>query len=190
MAKPDWDARYRDRVVEDAAPAEVLADNLHLLPGGGMALDLACGLGANAIRLAEQGLKAFAWDSSPVAIDKLQEWCRDNLLPVTAEVRDVVARPPEPQRFDVIVVARFLERDLAAPLMEALRPGGLLLYQTFTRDRLTERGPGSDDYRLAANELLQLFAPLRVLVYREEDRVGDLDRGFRDEAQLVAQKPA
>ena len=34
-----------------------------------------------------------------------------------------------------------------------------------------------------------MFAPLQVLVYREEGRLGDLTRGFRNEALLVARKP-
>ncbi|MFA9460536.1 class I SAM-dependent methyltransferase [Thiohalorhabdus sp. Cl-TMA] len=189
MSAPDWDARYRDRSVAESAPVAVLSENQHLLPQGGMALDLASGLGANAVLLAQQGLKTFAWDSSPVAVEKLQAWSRENLLPITAEVRDVAAWPPEPERFDVIVVGHFLERPLAGALMDALCPDGLLFYQTFTRTRVSDRGPGTDRFRLADNELLHMFDALRILVYREEGRVGDRARGFRDEAQLVAHKP-
>jgi hypothetical protein len=43
-------------------------------------------------------------------------------------------------------------------------------------------------YRLAPQELLTLFHPLRLLVYREEGNVGDTMRGWRNEALLVAQK--
>lgn len=189
MTVPDWDSRYRNRAAGEGTPAAVLTDNEHLLPAGGMALDLACGLGANAVWLAERGMKTFAWDSSSVAVAKLRHWSRENLLPITAEERDVLAWPPEPERFDVIVVSRFLERELAPALAAALRPGGLLFYQTFTRSRVSDRGPGSDRFRLAENELLALFGSLRILVYREEGRVGDLTRGFRDEAQLVAYRP-
>jgi len=186
---PDWEARYRDRSVAEAQAAGVLADNAHLLPGGGAALDVACGLGGNAVLLAREGLTTFAWDSSSATIDKLAAWGRANRLPLTAEVRDVVAEPPEPGRFDVITVSRFLERELAPALIAAIRPGGVLFYQTFTRTRVSDRGPGNDRFRLADNELLRLFASLRILVYREEGRVGDVSRGWRDEALLVAQRP-
>lgn len=188
-APPDWERRYRERTIADAAPATVLRENAHLLPRQGVALDVACGLGGNAILLAAGGLETFAWDSSPAAIDKLAAWARAHGSSIHAEVRDVVASPPEPERFDAIVVSRFLERELAPALMAALRPGGLLFYQTFTRSHVGDRGPRSEHYRLADNELLALFAPLRILVYRDEGRVGDLARGFRDEAQLVARRP-
>lgn len=185
----DWKARYRDGSVEEAAPAEVLGDNAHLLPERGAALDLACGLGGNAFFLARRGLETFAWDSSPTAIEKLAFGSESSGLRLRAEVRDVVERPPEAGRFDVLVVSRFLERELAPALIEALRPGGILFYQTFTRDRVTDRGPRSERFRLGPNELLALFSPLRVLAYREEGRVGDLGRGWRDETALVAYKP-
>lgn len=185
-----WDRRYSEASVENAEPARVLMDYAHLLPQGGLALDLACGLGGNAVLLAEHGLKTFAWDLSPVAVDKVGQWSRDNLLSITAEVRDAVAAPPEPERFDVVVVSRFLERSLAGPLAHCLRPGGLLFYQTFTRNAVhAERGPGDPAYRLADNELLRLFSSLQVLAYREEGRVGDPEQGLRDEALLVARRP-
>lgn len=186
----DWEDRYQNGSVADAEPAPVLADFAHLLPGSGTALDLACGLGGNAVFLARHGLATWAWDSSPAAIDRLAAFAREAGLPLAAEARDVVARPPEPGRFDVIAVSRFLERELAPALAAALRPGGVLFYQTFTRTRVSDRGPGTDRFRLADNELLGLFGELRVLVYREEGRVGDVSRGLRDEAQLVACKPA
>lgn len=183
-----WDARYRE--AGEPMPARVLSENLHLLPARGCALDLACGLGANALLLARCGLESFAWDSSPVAIEKLRAAAAAAGVAVHAELRDVVAQPPEPQGFDVIVVAHFLDRGLAPALVAALRPGGLLFYQTFTRARGGASGPRNPDYLLRENELLRLFSALQPIVYREEGTLGDLARGFRDQALLVAAKAA
>jgi len=183
-----WNRRYREseRVPE---PARVVTENLHLLPASGRALDLACGLGVNALALAGHGLRTVAWDLSPVAIESLTRRAHDAQLAVTSAVRDVVSSPPEPASYDVIVVAHFLERSIAEALVQALRTGGLLLYQTFVRDKATDAGPGNPVHRLTDNELLTLFVPpLKLRVYREEGTLGDTSKGFRNLAMMVAEK--
>jgi tellurite methyltransferase len=184
-----WDSRYE---VADALPdpALVLRDNLHLLPAQGRALDLACGLGANALLLAGQGLEVVAWDLSQVAVTRVRELAVLMQLRVQAEVRDVCVHPPAPGTFDCIVVAHFLDRELAPAIADALRPGGLLFYQTFSLDRIGGRGPSNPLYLLYQNELLRLFDGLILRFYREEGRLGDLSRGIRNLTQLVAQRPS
>ena len=182
-----WDALWREHE-GPGRPARVLAENIHLLPAAGEALDLACGLGGNALLLARRGLRVQAWDLSQVAVERLQAQARAEGLPLEAEVRDVCARPPSPASFDVIVVAHFLERPLAGALVEALRPGGLLYFETYTREALSPEGPGRPQWRLARGELLELFRPLRPVVYREEGLLGNLDAGWRNKALLVAVK--
>ncbi|MFO1428523.1 MAG: methyltransferase domain-containing protein [Candidatus Competibacteraceae bacterium] len=183
-----WDQRYRDSITEQS-PALVLSAHTHLLPATGTALDLACGLGANALLLARHGLETWAWDISPVAIGRLDGYAAQAGLAIHTEVRDVVLKPSEPARFDVIIVSRFLERSLAPCLQAALRPGGLLFYQTFTKTRTSEAmGPRNPDFLLNDNELLRLFAPLRIRFYREEGLLGNITRGLRNEAMLIAQK--
>jgi 2-polyprenyl-3-methyl-5-hydroxy-6-metoxy-1,4-benzoquinol methylase len=183
-----WDARYRAASTMPR-PARVLEENAHLLPGHGTALDLACGLGANALTLARAGLQVDAWDISSVAIAALTQQAEREGLAIRATVRDVLAEPPPAQAYDVIVVSHFLQRELAPALYAALRPGGLLYYQTFVRDKVDDVGPSNADYLLAENELRDLFAELCLRVYREEGRLGDSRRGLRNEALLVGQKP-
>ncbi len=188
MNKRDkWNARYGESVT-DVQAAQVLLQNQHLLPDSGRALDLACGRGANAIVLANHGLQVDALDISDVAIDALAELAAARGLDVHAQLRDVEKNPPEVARYDVVVVSYFLHRPLFPALIESLRPGGLMFYQTFTQSRVSERGPGSDNYRLADQELLQLLSGMQLLVYREEGLVGDCSQGFRDEAMYVGRK--
>lgn len=185
-----WNGRYRDVVARVPQAAAVLRDNAHLLPQQGRALDLACGLGGNALLLAGAGLSVQAWDFSAVALEALSAVAAKASLPIETEVRDVVQRPPEPGSFDVIVVSHYLQRELAAGLVAALRPGGLLFYQTFTRAKVDDGGPRNPAYRLASNELLRLFDGLELLVYREEGTAGDQRRGFRNEAILIGRRQA
>lgn len=183
-----WDRRHGE-APDLGRVARVLEQNDHLITPGGEALDLACGRGASALHLARLGLRVSAWDLSPVAIRRLSAAAAGEGLRVDGRVRDVLREPPPPGRFDLLLVSYFLERTLVPAIIGALRPGGLLFYQTFTRVAVSDTGPSDPAWRLADNELLQLFRPLKVRVYREEGRLGDLSRGCRDIAMLVAEKP-
>ena len=151
-----WDARYQEAAAP-AEPALVLRDNLHLLPPQGRALEVACGLGGNALALARHGLAVSAWDLSPVAIKRLRGWAAESGLAVDATVRDVLLEPPPAESFDVLVVTHFLDRPLAPALAAALRPNGLLFYQTFSRESVSDCGPSSADFRLAPTSSWSCF---------------------------------
>tara|TARA_Y100001934_G_scaffold66733_1_gene82854 strand:+ start:7378 stop:7938 length:561 start_codon:yes stop_codon:yes gene_type:complete len=177
-----WNRIYADRT-EPGAPATALVRYAHLLPATGDALDVASGLGANARFLADRGLAAQAWDVSDVAITRIRH------PGVTASTRDVEANPPAPDSFDVIVVSRFLDRPLCSHLAAALRPGGLLIYQTFVIDKPEGVGPSNPDFLLREGELLELFSGLTVLAFHDEGQVGDMAAGTRYESILVGRRP-
>lgn len=184
-----WNNTYAATEGQPPPPAAaVLTENLHLLPASGRALDLASGLGGNALLLAERGLDTLALDFSEVAIERLKVIAMAGSLRLEAAVQDVEREPPPENSFDVIVVSRFLERSLMPAITNALKPGGLLFYQTFTREKAFPGGPSNPDYLLGPNELLSLLSDLRLMVYREEGRVGDLATGFRNQAMLIGQK--
>ena len=187
-----WNARYQLREQAEAltniAPAYLLQKYQHLLPSSGKALDLASGLGANALFLAQHNLESHAWDISSVAIEKLNSEANSLNLNIKTEVRDVVAKPPEEKSFDVIVVCHFLERKIMLNIISALRQNGLLFYQTFTKARVQDTGPSNENYRLGKNELLRLCENLDVIVYREEDLIGDTASGFRNQALFIGQR--
>jgi len=86
--------------------------------------------------------------------------------------------------FDVVMVFFYLERTIFSELLRAIRPGGLLLYKTYTsvQGKLPD-GPKNPAHLLEPGELLRLAAGLRVLYYREE-------MAERAPAELVAQKVA
>jgi tellurite methyltransferase len=179
-----WDLRHATAPLP--APAEVLVRYRHWLPGGGLALDLACGLGANALLLAERGLDVHAWDVSAVALGRLGAQARERGLRVSTAQRDVVAAPPQPSSWDVIVCSRFLHRPLCPALLAALRPGGLLYVQTFTRLGERTGGPRNPEYLLEPGELLHLFAGLTPLASHDGSHPDSARAGASGEAWLVA----
>lgn len=189
--KNKWEKHYSSDVIdhnESLLPAEVLLNHQHLLPKSGKALDLACGLGANALCLAENHLTTSAWDISLSALEKLALQAKSRNLKITVENRDISARPPEVDSFDVIVVSRFLVRDLILPIKNAIKSNGLIFYQTFTKEKVNKSGPRNPDYLLDENELLHSFKDWKILLYREEGLTGNTNLGFRNQAMLVAQK--
>lgn len=166
----------------------VVQEYSYLLPKSGLALDLACGLGGNAQFLAGLGLQTHAWDISKNAISSLEASCIKKGLSITTETRDIEQQPPAANSFDVICVSYYLERTLTQNIIDSLRPNGLLFYQTFINEKVSDNGPGNPLFRLRPNELLTLFSPLHVLIYQENGTVGDIRKGLRDTAVLVAQK--
>jgi len=184
-----WNTIYQDAKIGDLASPLVLSENAFLLAGGGTAFDVASGLGGSAIYLAQHGFTVTAWDISDVAMQKLAAYARHHRLAIQTETHDMSLDKPLPNSFDVIVGCHYLDRALMPMLMHALKPGGLIFYQTFLQETTDKsRGPSDMNYRLANNELLALFNGLRIIVYRENGLLGDLTQGLRNEAMIVAQK--
>lgn len=163
-----WDKIYRDRDAEHAPnAAEVLQRYSHYLPDRGFALDLACGRGGNALLLAEAGLHVQAWDISPVAISLLAKVAHAKGLGINASVTDLSCQWPEKQSFDVIVCSYFLERKIFPSLIQALKPGGILFYETYNASPDRVGGPRNPDFLLEQGELLAIFERHHCIFYEE-----------------------
>ena len=186
--KEKWDKNYDSCSSNYPSPAEVLRQNQHLLPTQGTALDLACGRGANAICLAENGLSVSAWDISASALEHLSNQALKKHLKIEFESRDITEHPPEKNSFDVIAVSNFLERELIDDIRNAIKSDGLIFYQTFIIDKVSNVGPSNPDYLLEKNELLNLFNDWNIIYYKEEGSAGRVNEGFRNQAMIIAQK--
>ena len=182
-----WNKVYQS-ATSKAEPAAVLAENLFLLPEKGAALDLASGLGANALLLAKQGLTTQAWDISAIAMRRLQQQADAHALPVKTFTREITPYSFSSSCFDVVVVSRFLDRSICNAIMESLKSDGLLFYQTYTQQKVMEQGPENPRFLLAENELLQIFSSLKLVYYRENAGLGMIKKGLRNEAQFIGQK--
>ncbi|GJM05778.1 MAG: type 12 methyltransferase [marine bacterium B5-7] len=187
--KEKWDRNYDACSSNYPTSAKVLRQNQHLLPTQGTALDLACGRGANAICLAENGLSVSAWDISASALRHLSNEAERKGLIIKIDSRNISEQPPESNSFDVITVSNFLERELIDTIRNAVKADGLIFYQTFIIDKTSNVGPNNPDYLLGKNELLNLFNDWNIICYKEEGTVGKIHAGFRNQAMLVAQKP-
>jgi SAM-dependent methyltransferase len=164
-----WNLKHRDAEFL-GEPAPFLVDcRPHLPPG--RALDVACGLGANALYLAEEGFAVEAFDWSFEGLRKLTAAAREKGRGVGVVACDVTRYPLPTERYDVLVSFRFLDRALWPSMVEALRPGGALVIETFNRRYLERRPDFPEEYCLGDGELLAAFGPsLRVARYQELPR--------------------
>ncbi len=187
-ARRKWDRVYAGTSTEPARACQVLKTFSYLLPTSGRALDVACGRGGNALLLAQQGLNTSALDISPVALDALASQAKVYGVAIELiEADTAVYSASEVEKFDVIVVSNYLDRDFCQRLPQLLATGGLLFYQTFVKDKTEpDKGPSNPDFLLDAGELLKLFGALRVLQYVDLGTIGDVSHGLRNQAMLVA----
>jgi len=182
-----WNARYiSGKYAARTHPSALLSAWTDRLPRG-RALDVACGLGRNAIHLAANGYDVDAMDISDVALAGARR--RADAAGVTINWIEADLEKPDiaPGAYDVIVVARFLDRPLIPRLIDALRPGGHVVYDHHYITPADVDGPSSHRFRARPNELLERFRPLRVLFY-EEGITADPDGSRMALARLVACK--
>lgn len=162
-----WDLKYQQASLQTPAkPCYVLKEHSRMLPFNGRALEVACGLGGNARFLAQCGLKVDAWDISDNALTILNNWASLNHLPITPLITDLEQMLLPYQQFDVIVVSRYLDRKLFSGLVDALKPNGLIIYQTFLAP-VQENAPRNPEFYVQSGELSHAFAKLQTLVYGE-----------------------
>ena len=171
MAEADrekWDQRYAEGSYRSRTyPSPFLVERLAELPPG-RALDLACGAGRNALCLAEAGYAVEAVDISGVAVERARATARERGLDVDWRVADLDDFAPPPGRYDLITVIRYTNHAMMERLPEGLTEGGMLLVEHHLRTNAPVRGPASRAFRLAPNELLDLYqGRLRALFYDE-----------------------
>ncbi len=123
--------------------------------------DLACGRGRHTLAGARAGLPMVGLDRNGDFLATIRSAARAEKLNVALVRTDLEAGfglPLRPNACGAIIVFRFLHRPLARHIVEALVPGGLLLYETFsTGQRELGLGPRNPDFLLQPGELPELF---------------------------------
>ncbi len=155
-----WQHKYAAPANKVLTPDPLLAEYASLLRGPGVALDLACGRGRNSLFLARLGKTVYAVDGSLLAARSLQRLAHNN---IHVWVTDLEHWQCPAAIFDLVVVDYFLYRPLIPVLITALKPGGLLFYQTFNKNILQQRPGFSPDYLLTPGELMQTATGMKIL---------------------------
>ena len=182
-------SRWTGPRVHDPAPvvgpSPWLLSNASLVPRGARTLDVACGRGRHALLLGGAGYSVRAVDRDAAHVARLGTLARRLQLPVEAAVVDLEAPGADlgTEEWELVLVFNFLHRPLLPALVRSLKPGGVLLYETYTREQAKRGKPTNPDHLLEPGELEGLVAPLEVLRRRE----GDFDG--RSIASVAARRP-
>jgi SAM-dependent methyltransferase len=132
-----------------------------------------------------------AWDRDQEDLEAMAEKARESGLSITTRLVDLERDTSIlPETFDLVIIFYYLQRNLIPSIIKALRPGGIVVYETFLIDNhLRYNHPRKREFCLEHNELLRLFSGLRILAYREgaDERTGDSQSPFL--ASLIAQCP-
>ena len=158
-----WEAKYAAGNPNPGfVPDPLLVRHAQHLDGKGWALDVACGVGQNAMYLAQRGYDVVAVDGSLAGLRhaRVAVAGSDSRLHLVAADLDRFFLPPG--KFALVVVFRFLDRALIPRLKDALLPGGLMIYQTFNINRLNTAPQMSRRYLLELGELARWFGDFEV----------------------------
>ena len=148
----------------------------------GNALDIACGVGRNTHFLAKSGFNVDAVDFSDYALSQVKDSPNIHKIEVDLDSYDL-----EKNKYDLIVNVNYLSRRLFPQIKEALKNGGVLIFETFIVAHGDFNQPSNQEFLLRNNELLHAFIGLEVIYYEEKEDVNLRGENTRV-ASIVARK--
>ena len=179
--KERWNIRHVEKPMKHTVSPIVQNYVQHAKVGN--ALDLACGTGRNTHFLEDLGFSIDAVDLSDYALSRIKD------LPTIKKIEvDLDSYDLEKNSYDLILNTNYLNRRLMAQMIDALKDGGLIIFETFIEaHEKPEQGSMNPDYLLEKNELLKAFIDLDIIFYEEKDGVNMRGEKNRS-ASLVAKK--
>ncbi|MFT7004948.1 MAG: tellurite methyltransferase [Sulfurimonas sp.] len=179
--KQKWNERYLDRPISEHVTIIIEKYMEHV--NVGQAIDIACGSGRNTHFLAEKGFDVDAVDISNNALESIKKMPHINKIEADLDKYNLT-----PKKYDLIVNINYLNRRLVSQMKDALKPGGVIMFETFLLAHGDFKIPTMNlDYLLRKNELLHSFIGLDVIYY--EERIDINQKGERVKvASIVAKK--
>jgi tellurite methyltransferase len=134
-------------------------------------LDVAMGRGRHALPIAVRGCCLYGVDVNLEGLEDAAREARREGVRLRAWCADLTQHPLPRAYFDVVLVTRYLQRDLFPAIRDAVVPGGVVIYETFTVKQLALGvGPKSPDHLLEPGELRRYFDDFEVVFYEEVER--------------------
>tara|TARA_B100001121_G_C18541784_1_gene551102 strand:- start:126 stop:635 length:510 start_codon:yes stop_codon:yes gene_type:complete len=128
----------------------------------GYVLDLACGRGRHSIFLSNLGYNVLSVD-----IDRNKLNCFNGKLikKKVIDVENINNWPLEKTKFNAIIVTNFLNRTIFPSIINSIKKGGYLIYETFSEGHEKIGKPSNPKYILKPRELMHLSCKMQLLTY-------------------------
>jgi len=182
-----WDERYASGKYCSAEPHKLLIEIADQLKKPAKALDLACGIGRNAIYLAEKGWHVTAVDRSSVGIEIAKQRAAEKAVEIDFLVADLEKGEftIEDGAYDLICDFYYLQRDLFPTMKTGVRTGGIIVSTIHIYGDAEEAG----EFTLKEGELREFFRDFEILHYHETSlRDEDAGEHHQRTAEIIARK--
>ncbi|MDO4769471.1 MAG: class I SAM-dependent methyltransferase [Brachymonas sp.] len=199
-----WNSNFqRPEYVYGTQPNAFFKQELDKLSPGRILLG-AEGEGRNAVHAARQGWDVCAFDISEAGKNKALRLAADAGVDIDYQVGELPDLTFEPASFDALalIYAHFpphLRSGYNQHLARLLRPGGMVIFEAFSKNHLAYRqqdsrvgGPADIDALFSKEELLRDFKGFDMLVLQEQEvtlNEGLFHNGVGSVIRMVGRKP-
>jgi SAM-dependent methyltransferase len=156
----------------------------------GQILDLACGTGRNGLYLINNNIPVLFSDVKKDSLAVIKETLNSNTAElahfwhVDFEQKDNQLKN---RTFSGIMVFRYLHRPLFESIKNAILPGGIIIYETFTVENRQFGRPHNAHYLLNKGELVAQFKDWNII--HQFEGIIDNQGSPQAIAQIIALKP-
>lgn len=179
-----WNQRYTEMTISDfQSERDWLPLCIEYLPVAGIGLDIAMGPGGSATFLVQRGLSVIGVDISIQAVQMAKQRCPK----ILAVVGDTLFLPLQLPPLDLITNFYYLDRTFCKKFQNLLKPDGLLLFESLTKNILQIKPELTPENLLDTGELHDIFQDWRILAY--EEKWVDTSRGTRKAIARIAARP-
>lgn len=180
-----WDERYREsEPLYGLKPNAYLEAQIRRLQSGAKVLVPGDGYGRNGIWLAQQGFRVHTLDLSPVGVERARKSAQAAGVQMTIEQADLTVWKWPKQEFDAaaaifVHLPKAVRPMVHASMLRALKPGGIVIFQSFTPAQLqfSSGGPKEVDMLCTPELLREEFAGAEILEL--EEKTVQLDEGHK-----------
>lgn len=198
MSKEQWNTRYLSgEYIYGTDPNKFLSSFLQAHEPG-MILFPAEGEGRNAVYAASLGWKADAFDQSENGREKALQLAAAKGVSIDYSVCSLEDWEPQEAQYDCVVLIFVhlpsgLRRSVHTKAIRALKPGGHIVLEAFTKNQMprTSGGPKNLELLFDPDDIRNDFDGLEIIEFSETQVIldeGPLHQGLADVVRMIAAK--